>query len=234
MGRFKSKQPPTQPVQFPPSKPQSPACPTGGMPPQQQMGQQGQYNPQDWPTSFPKPMIGIDRDGVIIEWKNVIKRFEDIKYIPGSLEAIRKLRLKGYKAWLFADQPNIARGLMTDNDVQNIHNNMMNQFGQSGIFSIDGFLYNQSDMPQDPYAKPNVGMLNRSKNEMGVDWTGGYYVGDTIEDIKMAIKFGVTPVLVRTGKGAKTEKEYLKGMNNKYEGVKVFDNLLSFVDSLDG
>ena len=48
----------------------------------------------------------------------------------------------------------------------------------------------------------------------------------------MAIKFGVTPVLVRTGKGKTTEKEYLKGMNNKYKGVKVFDNLLSFVDSL--
>jgi D-glycero-D-manno-heptose 1,7-bisphosphate phosphatase len=205
-----------------------------GMPPQQQMGQQGQYNQQDWPTSFPKPMIGIDRDGVILEWKNVIKRFEDVKYINGSLEAIRKLRMKGHKMFMFSDQPNIVKGLMNDNDVQNIMNNMMNQFGQSGIFSIDGFLYNQSDMPQDPYAKPNVGMLARSKNEMGMDWTGGYYVGDTIEDVKMAIKFGVTPVLVRTGKGAKTEKEYLKGMNNKYEGVKVFDNLLSFVDSLDG
>ena len=236
MGRFKSKQPPTQPVQFPTSKPESAACPTQqmGMPPQQQMGQQGQYNQQDWPTSFPKPMIGIDRDGVILEWKNVIKRFEDVKYINGSLEAIRKLRMEGHKMFMFSDQPNISRGLMNDNDVQNIMNNMMNQFGQSGIFSIDGFLYNQSDMPQDPYAKPNVGMLARSKNEMGMDWTDGYYVGDTIEDVKMAIKFGVTPVLVRTGKGAKTEKEYLKGMNNKYEGVKVFDNLLSFVDSLDG
>ena len=236
MGRFKSKQAPTQPVQFPTSKPESAACPTQqmGMPPQQQMGQQGQYNPQDWPTSFPKPMIGIDRDGVIIEWKNIIKKFEDVKYINGSLEAIRKLRLKGHKMMMFADQPNIYRGLMNNNDVENIMNNMMNQFGQSGIFSIDGFLYNQSDDSRDPYAKPNVGMLARSKNEMGMDWTDGYYVGDTIEDIKMAIKFGVTPVLVRTGKGAKTEKEYLKGMNNKYEGVKVFDNLLSFVDSLDG
>ena len=75
-------------------------------------------------------------------------------------------------------------------------------------------------------------MLNRSKNEMGMDWTGGYYVGDTIEDIKMAQKFGVTPVLVRTGKGAKTEKEYLKGISTKYNDVQVFDNLLDFVNTL--
>ena len=238
MGRFKSKQAPTQPVQFSQSKPGNvncPTCPTQqmGMPPQQQMGQQGQYNQQDWPTSFPKAMIGIDRDGVIIEWKNVIKRYEDVKYINGSLEAIRKLRMKGHKMMMLSDQPNISKGLLNDQDVNNVMNIMMQNFGQNGIFSIDGFLYNQSDDSRDPYAKPNVGMLARSKNEMGIDWTGGYYVGDTIEDVKMAIKFGVTPVLVRTGKGAKTEKEYLKGMNNKYEGVKVFDNLLSFVDSLD-
>ena len=232
MGRYKSK----QPVQgVPPTQGMSsPTTPGSYQPPQQQgmPQQQGQYNPQDWPTTFPKAMVGFDRDGVVIEWKNVIKRFEDIKYITGSLEAIRQLRLKGHKAWMFADQPNIARGLMTDNDVQNIHNNMMNQFGQAGIFSIDGFLYNQSDMPQDPYAKPNTGMLNRSKNEMNMDWTDGYYVGDTIEDIKMAQKFGVTPVLVRTGKGAKTEKEYLKGISTKYNDVQVFDNLLDFVNTL--
>ena len=235
MGRFKSKQPPTQPVQFAPSKPESNACPTQqmGMPPQQQMGQQGQYNQQDWPTSFPKPMIGIDRDGVIVEWKNVIKRFEDVKYINGSLEAIRKLRMKGHKMMMLSDQPNIAKGLLNNNDVENVMNYMMQNFGQNGIFSIDGFLYNQSDDSRDHYAKPNVGMLARSKNEMGMDWTGGYFVGDTIEDVKMAIKFGVTPVLVRTGKGKQTEKDHFKGMNNKYEGVKVFDNLLSFVDSLD-
>jgi D-glycero-D-manno-heptose 1,7-bisphosphate phosphatase len=232
MGRYKSKQP-AQGV--PPTQGISPPTTPGSYQPPQQQGmpqQQGQYNPQDWPTTFPKPTVGFDRDGVVIEWKNVIKRFEDVKYIPGSLEAIRQLRLKGHKAFMFADQPNIARGLMSDQDVNNVMNNMMNQFGHAGIFSIDGFLYNQSDMPQDMYAKPNIGMLNRSKNEMGMDWTGGYYVGDTIEDIKMAQKFGVTPVLVRTGKGAKTEKEYLKGISTKYNDVQVFDNLLDFVNTL--
>tara|TARA_B100001996_G_scaffold164082_1_gene125125 strand:- start:24 stop:740 length:717 start_codon:yes stop_codon:yes gene_type:complete len=238
MGRFKSKQAPTQPVQFPVSKPNDSSCPPPqmGMPPQQgmpPMEQQSQYNPQDWPTSFPKPMVGFDRDGVVIEWKNIIKNYQDVKYIPGSLEAIRKLRLKGHKAWMFSDQPNIRRGLMKDQDVQNVMNIMMQNFGQHGIFSIDGFLYNGSDDIRDPYAKPNIGMMNRSKNEMKMDWTDGYYVGDTIEDVKMAIKFGVTPVLVRTGKGKQTEKDYFKGISNKYEGVKIFDNLLSFVDSLD-
>ena len=194
--------------------------------------QQPQYSPENWPTTFTKSVIGIDRDGVINEWKNVIKRREDVQFIAGSLEAIRKLRLIGHKVVLFADQPNIQRGLLKGQDVDNIFQYMMQQFGQAGIFSIDGFYYNVSDMPQDHYAKPNIGMLNRAKNELGVDFTKGYYVGDTIEDIKMAIKAKATPVLVRTGKGADTERKYLKSFDTKYKDVQVFDSLLDFANSL--
>ena len=196
------------------------------------MNQQSQYSPEDWPTTFTKSVIGIDRDGVINEWKNVIKRREDVQFISGSLEAIRKLRLIGHRVVLFSDQPNIQRGLLTQQDVQGIFQYMMQQFGQAGIFSIDGFYYNTSDIPQDLYAKPNIGMLNRAKNEAGVDFSKGYYVGDTIEDIKMAIKAKATPVLVRTGRGADTERKYLKSFDTKYKDVQVFDNLLDFANSL--
>ena len=230
MGRYKSTNPPPQGFQQP-SMPQQQGYP------QQQGGQTpppgySQYNPNDWPKTFTGPVIGVDRDGVILEWKNVIKRYEDVRYVPGSLDAIRSLRLKGHRFVMFSDQPNIERGLLTGNDVGNIMNNMMQVFGQNGIFSIDGFYFNQTSNPQDPYAKPNIGMLNRASQEQGVNWKTGYYVGDTIDDIKMAQKAGATPVLVRTGKGADTEKQFLKGINTKYKDVKVFDNLAQFVDSL--
>lgn len=195
--------------------------------------QQSQFSPDDWPTEFPKCVIGIDRDGVINEWKNVIKKHEDVQWISGSLEAIRKLRLLGYKVILFSDQPNIARGLLNSQDVMNVMNYFMQVFGQNGILSIDGFYFNNSDTPQDVFAKPNIGMMNRAKNELGVDFSEGYYVGDTIEDIKMAIKANAIPILVRTGKGAATEEKYLKSFNPKYKDVKVFDNLLDFAMSLE-
>ena len=108
----------------------------------------------------------------------------------------------------------------------------MRVFGEGGIFSIDGFYHNTSDDPRDVYAKPNTGMMKRSQNEMGVKFNEGYYVGDTIEDIKMAMNIGATPVLVRTGKGLSTEEKYLKSFNPKYKDVKVFDNLLEFANSL--
>lgn len=229
MGRFKSKQPPTAPPSPQATQPNGAPFGSGGV---NDPFMQGSQPPVDWPTTFNGPVIGIDRDGVINEWKNVIKRYEDVKFINGSLEAIKQLRLKGHRVVLFADQPNIMKGLLTGQDVQNLQNFYMQNFGAAGIMNIDGFYFNQSDDIRDPYAKPNTGMMNRATQEMNVDFKKGYYVGDTIEDIKMAQKFGVTPVLVRTGKGAKTEKEYLKGISTKYNDVQVFDNLLDFVNTL--
>ena len=219
MGRFKSTKPPSQVPQ---------GMPEGSPPPGY-----SQYDPNDWPTEFPNGMIGIDRDGVINEWKNVIKRYEDVRWIPGSLEAIRTLRLKGYQIMMFSDQPNIMKGLLRGEDVDKIMNNFyMSEFGKNGIFSIDGFLYNTSDDPRDQFAKPNTGMFQRMEQMYKVNIKGGYYVGDTIEDVKMAQNGGAKPVLVRTGFGSKTEKENFKGINNKYKDVQIFDNLLDFANSL--
>ena len=219
MGRFKSTKPPSQVPQ---------GMPEGSPPPGY-----SQYDPNDWPTEFPNGMIGIDRDGVINEWKNVIKRYEDVRWIPGSLEAIRTLRLKGYHVMMFSDQPNIMKGLLKAEEVDKIMNNFyMTEFGKNGIFSIDGFLYNTSDDSRDPFAKPNTGMFQRMEQMYKVNIKGGYYVGDTIEDVKMAQNGGAKPVLVRTGFGSKTEKENFKGINSKYKDVQIFDNLLDFANSL--
>jgi len=219
MGRFKSTKPPSQVPQ--------------GMPEGSPPSGYSQYDPNDWPTEFPNGMIGIDRDGVINEWKNVIKRYEDVRWIPGSLEAIRTLRLKGYQIMMFSDQPNIMKGLLKAEEVDKIMNNFyMTEFGKNGIFSIDGFLYNTSDDSRDPFAKPNTGMFQRMEQMYKVNIKGGYYVGDTIEDVKMAQNGGAKPVLVRTGFGSKTEKENFKGINSKYKDVQIFDNLLDFANSL--
>ncbi|MAI81286.1 MAG: hypothetical protein CMQ74_00550 [Gammaproteobacteria bacterium] len=219
MGRFKSTKPPSQVPQ---------GMPEGSPPPGY-----SQYDPNDWPTEFPNGMIGIDRDGVINEWKNVIKRYEDVRWIPGSLEAIRTLRLKGYQIMMFSDQPNIMKGLLKAEEVDKIMNNFyMTEFGKNGIFSIDGFLYNTSSDPRDQFAKPNTGMFQRMEQMYKVSIKGGYYVGDTIEDVKMAQNGGAKPVLVRTGFGSKTEKENFKGINSKYKDVQIFDNLLDFANSL--
>jgi histidinol phosphatase-like enzyme len=70
--------------------------------------QPGQFNPNDWPTLFTKETIGIERNGIIIENQYTPFNIEEIKLIPNSCEAIRMMRLKGYRVVIFFNEPLIS------------------------------------------------------------------------------------------------------------------------------
>lgn len=196
--------------------------------------QQMQGPPVDWPSVFPKPVVGLDLNGVIIEDK-LLSSINNVVPIQGSLEAIRMLRLKGHKLGILSDQPDIMKGNMTTQNMDSVIEHLMTIFGNNGIFTIDGVLYNTSNMTQDEYAKPNTGMVNRMQRETGgaVNYKEGWYVGDSIDDLKMAAKAGAKPILVLTGNGSNTLKELDRHSNKDLKKkTQVFENLLAFASSL--
>lgn len=81
------------------------------------------------------------------------------------------------------------------------------------------------------YAKPNTGMLKRMRDEFRVPYKGGYYIGDQVVDAKMAMKAGLSPILVRTGI---QDHSKLNSFANKQlkRRTKIFDSLLDFADLL--
>lgn len=235
MGRFTSKaasevSQSQMPQQVPPqysSNPYQQQMPMGQPTPEQMRVMEAQRN---WPTNFPKGVVGLDRDGTIIEdVGNYITSPEQVRPIPGSLEAIRMIRLKGHKLTILTNQAGIMKGLQTTQQVDNVHQHLMNIFGQAGIFSIDGLYYATTNMKDDIYAKPNIGMFQRAKDEQKVDWKKGWYVGDKISDLKAADRAGAQPILVLTGHGEKTLQELNKFANRDLKAkTKVFENLYEF------
>ena len=205
-----------------------------GMGSQPQQGYGSQQNPMaNWPTSFPNPTVVLDLHGVLIENVRDINSVSQMQVIPGALEAVKQIRLKGHKAFILADYPGIARGKQTQQGADAIFSHLMNLLGQAGCMSIDGALYNTSDQKQDLYAKPNIGMINRAKSEMKMDLSNGYCVGDSMEDLVMATKAKLTPVLILTGNGQDTLKKLDSFTNRELkQKTKVFPDLLSFVASL--
>jgi D-glycero-D-manno-heptose 1,7-bisphosphate phosphatase len=199
------------------------------------MQQQSQYSPNNnWPSFFPKPIIGLERDGVIIERvAGPITEPNQVRIIQSSLDAIKAIRLKGYKVLIITQQSDINKGHLSPAQVDYVHNHLMQVFGQAGIMSIDGLYYSTSNLKEDYYAKPNVGMFERAKQETNVNWKEGWYVGDRYYDIKAALKIGAKPVLVKTGDGAKTEQE-LDAFSRKdaKKQTLVFNNLLEFANTL--
>jgi len=194
----------------------------------------GQGMPADWPTVFPKPAIGLELDGVIVEDIGTpLLTPSMVQFIPGSLEAIRSLRLKGYKVMIITDQPGISKGIQTKQQVDEVLQYLMQVFGQAGIMSIDGMLYSTSDLKDDIYAKPNDGMYRRATSENKITWLNGWVVGHQSKDAKAAAKIGATPVILKTGKWEEAMKIISMHANKDIKNkTQVFNNLLDFSKSL--
>jgi len=183
-----------------------------------------------------KCVIGLDRDGTINrDLGTYVTRPEDFEPIPGSLEAVAKIRALGHKIAIITNQGGIEKGLMTPDDVERVHQRMFELLGQAGCPSINALYYSVSSRKNDMYAKPNNGMFKRCEKENpDIKFSKGYYVGDKISDLKAAFKIGAKPVLVKTGYGLETEKK-LNTFANKQLKKKtiIFDDLLEFANWLE-
>jgi D-glycero-D-manno-heptose 1,7-bisphosphate phosphatase len=182
-----------------------------------------------------KCVIGLDRDGVINkDIGTYVTSPSQFEPIDGSLEAIAHMRRLGHRIVILTNQGGIAKGIMTPEHVDKVHEHMLDLFGQAGCPSIEGIYYSESSQKNDMYAKPNAGMFKRCAKEIpGVKWSQGFFVGDKMSDLRAAIKVGARPVLVRTGYGLETEKQL-----NKYtyrdirKKTYVFDDLADFASQL--
>jgi len=181
----------------------------------------------------PKCVVGLDRDGVINKdlgtycWK-----ISDFSPIPGSLEAIARIRRLGHKVAVITNQGGIEKKLFTPNDVDALHQHMLNLLGAAGCPSIDAIYYSASGRKDDEFAKPNTGMFKRCEKEHAwkkLKFADGYYVGDKISDLKAAHKVNAIPILVRTGYGKETEQELNRFAYKEIKKrTKIFDTLLDF------
>lgn len=181
----------------------------------------------------PKCVIGLDRDGVLnVDRGTYTWQAKDFEPIPNSLEAVGRIRRLGHKIVIITNQGGIEKGLYTQEDVDNLHQYMLDLLGKADCPSIDAIYYSASSRKQDMYAKPNIGMFKRCEQEHArkkIKFSQGYYVGDKMSDLRAAFKIGAKPVLVRTGHGAETEKELKKfTYRNIRNKTIVFDDLNSF------
>jgi D-glycero-D-manno-heptose 1,7-bisphosphate phosphatase len=181
-----------------------------------------------------KITIGLDRDGTINEDLGTYVTHPNLfRPIVGSLEAVSLLRSKGYNIVIITNQAGISKGLMTPEDVESVNFRMLELLGQAGCPSIDGIYYSTTNLKEDIYAKPNVGMFKRAEQELNVKFKGGAYVGDKISDLKAAEKIGSIPILVKTGYGIETlEKLNTYANRDLKKKTMVFENLWEFANSL--
>jgi|TARA_B110000858_G_scaffold64321_2_gene74527 D-glycero-D-manno-heptose 1,7-bisphosphate phosphatase len=186
-------------------------------------------------TQYKKCVIGLDRDGVInVDRGTYTYRPVDFEPIPGSIEAIARLRNAGHKIVIITNQGGIEKGLYTVDDVEAVHDYMFQLLGDAGCSSIDAIYYSTSSRKNDMFAKPNLGMFKRCQKENPhIKFNSGFFVGDKISDMKAAVKIGARPILVRTGYGLNTERELNKFTYRSIaKKVSVVDTLSALADAI--
>ena len=170
-------------------------------------------------------MIILDRDGVINQDSDdYIKSVDEWTAIPGSLEAISRLKKAGYLVTVASNQSGVSRGLFSESDLQKIHDKLEKQLASRGT-KIDGIFY----CPHGPRdncicRKPKPGLLLQIARHFDIKLSETPFVGDNIGDVKAAQMANAKPILVRTGKGEYVMQHYPETVN-----VPVYDDLAHFV-----
>ncbi len=154
-----------------------------------------------------RPAVFFDRDGVLNRDAGYTHQVEDLKWIPGAIETIRRVNDTGALACVFANQAGIARGYYSHADVERFHAAMAADLAREGAF-IDVFytcpyhpeaaveVYRHPDHPD---RKPNPGMILRALAEWPIDRSRCVLIGDQESDIECARRAGVEGLLFTGG-----------------------------------
>jgi D-glycero-D-manno-heptose 1,7-bisphosphate phosphatase len=156
-----------------------------------------------------RPAVFLDRDGTITVERGHVTRPEDLTLIEGAGDAIRALNDAGILAVVVSNQSGVARGLMSEEDLDRVHRELERLLLEEGA-RLDAAYYcpNYAGGADERYTKdlscrkPATGMIERAVRERGIDLPASYVVGDSSTDVELSQRAGIPGVLVMTGKGA--------------------------------
>lgn len=138
--------------------------------------------------------IFLDRDGTINKYVGFLTKPEQFELLPGVTEAIKMINKSGYLTIVVTNQPVIARGDCTWDELQEIHNKMETELGKDGAFldaiyvcphhKDKGFLGERVEYKYDcDCRKPKAGLLLQAAKDYNIDITQSYMVGDDERDM---------------------------------------------------
>lgn len=151
--------------------------------------------------------IFLDRDGTINKYVGFLRGIDQFELIPGVADAIKKINASGYLCIVITNQPVIARGEVTVDELELIHKKMETELGFDGAY-VDGLYY----CPHHPHKgyegevvelkidcdcrKPKPGMLIKAAEELNIDLSASFMVGDGENDVKAGLAAGCKAVLI--------------------------------------
>lgn len=161
-----------------------------------------------------KKAFFLDRDGVINKQMpphDYVKNWNEFEFLPGSKTALKKLWDKGYQLFVITNQRGIARGLMSESDLNDIHSNMSRELEEYGV-KLTGIYYCPHDYNDHcDCRKPKPGLFFRAAREHKLNLNKCVFIGDSVSDFEAGEAAVIRTILVTP------EKELLCVVNELIE-----------------
>ena len=150
----------------------------------------------------------VDRDGVLIRAVHHLRYASQIEILPGVPESLGRLRDAGWAVVAVTNQSAVARGLLTEDGLREIHRVLEAQLESRGA-ALDAIYY----CPHHPEGavaayrvvcdcrKPQPGLLLQAAADLGIDLGASVMVGDAASDVETGRRAGCRTVLIRSGEG---------------------------------
>jgi D-glycero-D-manno-heptose 1,7-bisphosphate phosphatase len=152
---------------------------------------------------MPNKAIFLDRDDTLMEDSGYISHPDQVKLLDGVAEALTELKALGYKLIVVSNQSGVARGIVTEEVLGEIHNRLKQLLAEKGAF-LDQIYY----CPYHPdgavkkyrkdsdWRKPNPGMLLTAADQMDIDLSQSWLIGNSNRDIEAGLQTGCKTILI--------------------------------------
>lgn len=149
------------------------------------------------------PAVFLDRDNTIIADPGYICQPSQVRLLPGAAAALKRLAQAGYKTVLVTNQSAIARGMLSEDGLHEIHQELRHQLAAGGA-TLDAIYccpyHPEGIVPKYTRAsdlrKPGAGMLLQAAGEMHLDLRRSWMVGDRLQDVQAGATAGCRTILV--------------------------------------
>lgn len=154
--------------------------------------------------------VFLDRDGTINRYVGFLRDIGEMELLPGAAEAVRRINQSGYLAIVVTNQPVIARGEVTWEELDEIHRKLETLLGREGAYVDDifvcphhpdkGFEGERSEYKIDcGCRKPKPGLLLQAAEKYNVDLAESWMIGDSDSDVKAGEAAGCRTVKLDEG-----------------------------------
>lgn len=183
--------------------------------------------------------IFLDRDGTINKYVGFLTNIKEFNLIEGVAEAIKKINSSEYLVIVVTNQPIIARGDSSIEELEEIHKKLETLLGEEGAYL--NAIYFCPHHPEKGFAgerkeykiecncrKPKPGMLLEAANNFNIDLTKSWMLGDEEKDVQAGKAAGCKTALIRN----RENDNYTKQRHNFGQDVEV-ESVLDFTKYID-